>query len=284
MKKDSSHQEALRYLSVATGVLALNSVQAQVKYVDLPDTTLNTNNAFFDLNIDEDTLGVVDYRFIQYVDTGSFNISGSFIQAVSNAGNSVLGLDYANYAYPFNLSPGDDIGPGSVFKGAGGASSLGQLALNANGVSYPNDKFQGAVNGLIGLRFRADRNDTIRNFYAWVRIDVAADSKSMTIKDMAWNEAYGEAIKAGEGAPWISQEEVELKSNLSLQQLGQDLLLTSAQAAAELKIYNLQGALIESRLIEKGEARIKLDFVAKGILVAKLSDGKEEEQLKLLVY
>lgn len=284
MKKETSHSEALRYLSVAGGVLALNSVQAQIKYVDLPDTTLNTNNAFFDLNIDEDTLGVVDYRFIQYVDSGAFNINGSFIQAVSNAGNSVLGLDYANYAYPFNLSPGDSIGPRQVFKGAGGASAFGQLALTVDGVSYPNDKFKGAVNGLIGLRFRADRADTIRSFYAWIRVEVAADNKSMTIKDFAWNEAYGEGIKAGEGAPWIGQEEVELKSNLSLQQLGQDLLLTSAQAAAELNIYNLQGALIESRLIEKGEARIKLDFLSKGILVAKLSDGKQEEQLKLLVY
>ena len=284
MKKDNNHSEALRYLSVATGVLALNSVQAQIKYVDLPDTTLNTNNAFFDLNIDEDTLGVVDYRFIQYVDTGSFNISGSFIQAVSNAGNSVLGLDYANYAYPFNLSPGDDIGPGLVFKGAGGPNALGQLALSADGVSYPNDKFQGAVNGLIGLRFRADRDDTIRNFYAWVRIDVAADNKSMTIKDMAWNEAYGETIKAGEGAPWLGEEELKANANLGLQQLGQDLLLSSAKGAAQLNIYNLQGALIESRRIEKGEERIKLDFLAKGILVAKLSDGKEEQQIKLLVY
>jgi len=284
MKKETSHKEALRYLSVAGGVLALNSVQAQIKYVDLSDTTLNTNNAFFDLNIDEDTLGVVDYRFIQYVDSGSFNINGSFIQAVSNAGNSVLGLDYANYAYPFNLSPGDNIGPGSVFKGSGGNSALGQLALNVDGVSYPNDKFSGAINGLIGLRFRADRADTIRQFYAWVRIDIAPDNKSMTIKDMAWNETYDEGIKAGEGAPWIGEEEVEVISNLGLQQLGQDLLLSSANAAAELRIYNLQGALIESRSIEKGEERLKLNFLAKGILIAKLSDGKEEKELKLLVY
>jgi hypothetical protein len=284
MKKDKNHTEALRYLSVATGVLALNSAQAQIKYVDFPDTTLNTNNAFFDLNIDEDTLGVVDYRFIKYVDTGSFNVNGSFIQAVSNAGNSVLGLDYANYAYPFNISPGDDIGSSAVFKGAGGANSLGQLALSADGVSYPNDKFQGAVNGLIGLRFRADRDDTIRSFYAWVRIDISVDNKSMTIKDMAWNEAYGETIKAGQGAPWLGEEEVKVKANLGLQQLGQDLLLSSSKGAAELNIYDLRGALIESRRIEKGEQRIKLDFLAKGILVAKLSDGKEEQKLKLLVY
>ncbi len=284
MKKDKNHSEALRYLAVASGVLAVNGVQAQIKYVDLPDTTLNTNNAIFDLNLDEDTLGVVDYRFIQYVDTGSFKISGSFIQAVSNAGNSVLGLDYANYAYPFNLNQGDDIGPSAVFKGAGGPNSLGQLALKADGVSYPNDKFHGAVNGLIGLRFRADRDDTIRSFYAWVRVDVAADNKSMTIRDMAWNEAYGETIRAGEGAPWLGQDEPKIKNSLSLQQLGQDLLFSSTKGDADLEIYNLQGALLESRRIEKGEQRLKLDFLSKGILVAKLSDGKEEKQIKLLVY
>jgi hypothetical protein len=284
MKKETSHKEALRYLSVAGGVLAIHSGQAQIKYVDLADTTLNTNNAFYDLNLDEDTLGVVDYRFIQYVDSGAFNISGSFIQAVSNAGNSVLGLDYANYAYPFNLSPGDSIGPRQVFKGSGGSSSLGQLALNVDSVSYPNDKFNGAVNGLIGLRFRADREDTIRSFYAWVRIDVSADNKSMTIKDLAWNESYGEGIKAGEGAPWIGEEEVELNSNLSLQQFGRDLVIGSSEGPAKLKIYSIQGALIESLDIEKGEQHLKLDFLAKVFLVAKLNDGKEEEEIKLLVY
>tara|TARA_R110001592_G_scaffold319982_1_gene597833 strand:+ start:31888 stop:32742 length:855 start_codon:yes stop_codon:yes gene_type:complete len=284
MKKETSHSEALRYLSVAGGVLALNSVQAQIKYVDLPDTTLNTNNAFFDLNIDEDTLGVVDYRFIQYVDSGSFNINGSFIQAVSNAGNSVLGLDYANYAYPFNLSPGDSIGPGQVFKGAGGASAFGQLALTVDGVSYPNDKFKGAVNGLIGLRFRADRADTIRTFYAWIRVEVAADNKSMTIKDLAWNEAYGEGIKAGEGAPWIGEQEIELPSNLKLQQLADYLQISSAEKQAKLSFYNLQGSLIDSRQIEKGEQKLKLDFLPKGILIAHLEDGSEEKQIKVLIY
>lgn len=284
MKKETSSKEALRYLSVAGGVLALHSGQAQIKYVDLPDTTLNTNNAFYDLNIDEDTAGVVDYRFIQYVDSGSFSISGSFIQAVSNAGNSVLGLDYANYAYPFNLSPGDSIGPGQVFKGAGGNNRLGQLKLDVNGVSYPNDKFSGAVNGLLGLRFRADRDDTIRQFFAWLRVDVAADGKSMTIKDLAWNESYGEGIKAGEGAPWIGEQEIEVAANLKLQQLADYLQISSAEKQAKLSFYNLQGSLIDSRQIEKGEQRLKLDFLPKGILIAHLEDGNEEKQIKVLIY
>ena len=101
----------------------------------------------------------------------------------------------------------------------------------------------------------------------------------MTIKDLAWNEAYGEGIKAGEGAPWIGEQEIELPSNLKLQQLADYLQISSAEKQGKLSFYNLQGAQIE-----KGEQRLKLDFLPKGILIAHLEDGSEEKQIKVLIY
>jgi len=275
-------KETLKKLAPLAGAVVASPLGAQVKYVDIPDTTLNTNNAFFELNIDDDTLGIIDYRFIQYVDSGDFRVSGTFIQARSSVGNSVLGLDYANYAYPFNLLPGDSIGPSQVFRGSGGSNNLGQLALEINDTTYPNDKFQGAIDGLLGLRFRAEREDTLRDFYAWVRVDLSADFKSITIKDYAWREDYGNGIIAGEGSNWVGAPELELPAAQIWQH--QQTLWVDYQRAAELKLFDLQGREVQAWTLEGGKTRFDLPALPAGIYVARLEDGTVREEVKVVLY
>ena len=281
--KDKNKEESLKYLGAIGGLLAAYGADAQITYVDVADTTLNTNNAEWRLNIDEDTLGVIDYRFIQYVDTSVFNVSGNFIQALGSAGNSVLGLDYGNYAYPFNLSPGDSIGSGKPFKGAGGSNAVGQLALELNGAGQPNDNFTGAVNGLIGLRFRADVNDTLRTFYGWLRVDVAADFKSITIKDYAYNTQYGEGITAGEGSTWIGIEDQEV-DRFALRQMGEQLFFENPSSEVELKIFSTSGQMIHQAKFEKGPHRFDLNQLAKGIYIARLSNAQYAEEIRIISF
>lgn len=281
--KEKNKEESLKYLGAIGGLLAAYGADAQITYVDVADTTLNTNNAQWRLNIDEDTLGIIDYRFIQYVDTSVFNVSGNFIQALGSAGNSVLGLDYGNYAYPFNLSPGDSIGPGQPFKGAGGSSAVGQLALEVSGAGQPNDKFTAAVNGLIGLRFRADVNDTLRTFYGWIRVDVAADFKSITIKDYAYNTQYGEGITAGEGSVWIGTEELELDL-FALRQMGEQLFFDNPSAQVNLEIISTSGQLIHEASYDKGSHRFDLSQLPKGLYIARLSNAQHTEEIRVISY
>jgi len=281
--KDKKQKESLKYLGAIGGLLAAGAAHGQIKYVDIADTTLNTNNAFWDLDIDEDTLGVVDYRFIQYVDTSIFNVSGTFIQARGNAGNSVMGLDYGNYAYPFNLSPGDSIGPGKPFKGAGGSNALGQLALVINDTGHVNDKFQGALNGLIGLRFRAEVNDTAREFFGWMRVDVAADYKSITIKDYAYQEQYGVGITAGEGSGWIGSPEFQ-EPLLQIQQLDQQLMFEIQNSEGSLEILSLAGAILHSEHFEKGQHSFNLDQLDNGLFIARLRSQGLEQSIRIVVY
>lgn len=281
--KDKKQNESLKYLSAIGGILAASGVSGQIKYVDIADTTLNTNNAYWDLDMDEDSLGVVDYRFIQYVDTSIFNVSGSFLQARGVAGNSILGLDYGNYAYPFNLSPGDSIGPGKAFKGSGGSFSVGQLALEISGSGHSNDKFNGAVNGLIGVRFRTEIEDTMRTFFGWIRVDLAADYKSITIKDYAYQEQYDQGITAGEGAPWIGLPDFEEK-RFMLRQVDLQLYLENPSAEATLHLYSMGGALVKTEVLEKGNHYIGLQDLQPGIYIARLDDGEFSEEIKVLVY
>ncbi len=281
--KDKKKEESLKYLGAIGGLLAAYGADAQITYVDIADTTLNTNNATWNLNIDADTAGVIDYRFIQFVDTSIFNVSGTFIQSLGLAGNSVLGLDYGNYAYPFNLSPGDTIGSGKPFKGSGGGNALGQLALEISGSGQINDKFNGAIDGLIGLRFRAEVNDTIRNFYGWVRVDVAADYKSVTIKDYAYNTEFGEQIRAGEGSPWIGIEEYE-EDRFGLKQLDEELFFEVPFPQAQLQILNLGGSLVLEKDYEEGMHQFDLNQLPKGIYIARVSSKVYSEDLKVISY
>lgn len=281
--KGNSKEESLKYLTAIGGLLAAYGAEGQINYLDFADTTLNTNNATWDLNIDEDTLGVIDYRFIQFVDTSIFNVSGNFIQALGSAGNSVMGLDYGNYAYPFNLSPGDSIGPGKPFKGAGGSNALGQLSLEINGSGQINDKFNGAIDGLIGLRFRADVDDTIRTFYGWIRVDVAADHKSLRLKDYAYQSQYGEGIRAGEGSPWIGLTDLE-EDQFALRQHESTLFFDIPMSEARLQIIATNGALIYDQAFEKGPHRFDVSALDKGIYVARLIGEGQSEEIRIVAY
>lgn len=283
MDEKKKSAESLKYIGALSGLIASPVIQGQISYTDIADTTLNTNNAYYDLNLDGDSLGIIDYRFIQYVDTSIFNVSGNFIQSRGTAGNSVMGLDYGNYAYPFNLSPGDSIGPGKPFRGSGGSNSVGQLSLEISDTGHANDKFLGAVNGLIGLRFRADVNDTIREFYGWVRVDVAANYKSITIKDFAVKDQYGEGITAGEGAPWIGLKDLEAPA-FAFRQLGSALHFEVEAGKAALNILSLDGKLMHSESFEEGRHQWDLGNLKPGIYLAKLSQGSREEQIRIIAY
>ena len=288
MKKKNVKKIALHYTGVASALLGAQQANAQVNYVDLPDTTLNTNNATLELNIDNDTNGVVDYRIIQYVDTTDFNVSGSFIQARGTGRNQVVGLDYANYYYPFKLNLGAEIGPDTIFKGLGTSRNWGQLALSIADTSYPNDQFAGGVtDGFIGLRFRDFRNDTLRNFYGWLRVDVAPDLKSITIKDYAWQEQFDSSIVAGEGSGLLGLQAAE-KVQPKLQQRGTFLHVilpeSIQQEAYELSFTDLSGKTLKTIRLQPDETQVPLKDLPKGILVARVQAGGQENSLKVVVY
>jgi hypothetical protein len=279
---------ALRYGKVATALLGVHQAQAQVNYVDIADVTLNTNGATLELNIDNDTNGVVDYRIIQYVDTTDFNVSGSFIQARGTGRNQVVGLDYANYYYPFKLDLATQIKPDTAFGGLGTSRNWGQLGLSIADTTYPNDNFAGGVtDGFIGLRFRDFRNDTLRNFYGWLRVDVAADLKSITLKDYAWEEQYDSAIVAGAGSGLIGLQEAQA-AQPQLQQLGQYLQVKLPDAFRnenfELSFTDLSGKEVSKISLSSDDTKVSLHHLPKGILVARVRVENAENSLKVVIY
>lgn len=278
----------LQYGSTAAALLGVQAVKAQVDsvyYTDIQDVTLNANGAYYELNVDNDTSEFVDYRIVQLIDSADA-ATGVVIQAMGNAGNQAVGLSYANYNYPFKLNLRDVVGPDTVFRGINSTSYIGQLALEINDTTYPNDQFHGGVtDAFIGLRFKADYNDTIRNYYGWVRIDIAADLKSVTIKDYGYNAQYDEAILAGEGSP-LSINELEAPKVWMLQK-GQTLdirLEDDILPGGSIKIHDMGGRELKELSFDTQAAQFPLEGLPKGIHFATLTYAKGKEQIRVVVY
>lgn len=286
MQKKDIKKIALGYAGVASAVLGFQKANGQVVYVDINDVTLNLNGDTLDLNIDSDTNDIVDYRFIQFVDT--INVSGSFIQARGTAGNQVLGMDYGNYYYPFKLNMGDAIDTNQIFNGVGTSLNWGQLALDVNDTTYPNDQFAGGVtDGFIGIRFGGVVDDTARTFFGWIRVDVASDLKSITIKDYAYQSDYTNGIQAGEGMPGFSINELELEIP-KLNQRGRfvDVSLPESFSTSmgELIFTDLSGREVERTTFEGANYTHALEALPKGVLIASVESEGRRASIKVVSY
>jgi hypothetical protein len=286
MKKAKSGDSVLlRYSGVVSAILAAAGVKAQADTVlTVVDTTLDMNGQSFD--IDLDTNGVVDFRINQIVDSTNFDITGVTIQARGPAANQVMGLDYGNYNYPFKLDVGDTIGPAQNFKGVGVNDRLGYLGLIVDGTTYPNSQFvNGVTDGFLGVRFEGNLDSLVETYYGWIRVDVAADLRSVTIKDYAYISAPDQLIRAGFGSP-IGVEEVELPQ-VEFAQRGQYLdyaFTEDHHHEAVIRFFDLSGRLIDERNLSEEQGTISLSSLPKGVLVAVIRSGAVEASKKIVIY
>lgn len=285
-KKDKIEKIALRYTGAAAALLGSTAAGAQVVFTDIQDTTLDKNGQYYDLDLD--TNGVMDYRITQIVDSTSADVSGVQIQTLSTTGNQVLGLDYGNYNYPFKLNVGDTIGAGKPFKGLGSNDKIGYLAFNVSDTTYPNSQFRdGVTNGFLGLRLKAtDTSGVLQTHYGWVMIDVAADLKSVTIKEFGYETTPNDEILAGEGGSIISVEEVEVPLP-SLAQRGGFLdieLPEDFKPGGKIIFSDLSGRQIKTASFNGRAHKLRLEGLPKGVHVATVQSNGRQASLKVVVY
>lgn len=292
MKKDKLEKAILKYSGVATAVLGASAAQGQVVWTDIPDTIISTNGGSYNVNIDQDTAGIVDFRIVQVIDSlsSAFDVTGVLIKDGPNgAGNQVLGLDYGNYNYAFRLGLGDTIGAKENFKGIHSGRNTGYLGLEAAGNGYPNsqwvDTTNGVKDGFLGVRFKADRNDTIRNFYGWIRIDIAKNLESFTVKGFAYQEIWDSSITAGLGSDiGIEDFEVE-KPELAQRGLLLDINLPETyNPQVSLNIVDLSGRSINSQELIGYRNTVELENLPKGILIATVSSNGIQTSKKIVIY
>lgn len=287
-KKDKIEKIALRYSGAAMALLGSTTAGAQVVFTDIQDTTLDASGQFYDINLDLDTNGIMDYRITQIIDSTSADVTGVQIETRSTTGNQVLGLDYGNYNYPFRLNVGDTIGLGEPFKGLGSNDKIGYLGFEIGDTTYPNSQFKGGVtNGFIGLRLRAaDTNGTLQTHYGWVMIDVAADLRSVTIKEFAYQATPNTQVLAGEGGSIISVPEFE-PALPTLVQRGEFLdieLPEDFRPGGEVIFSDLSGRQIRTANFSGRNHKMPLEGLPKGVHVATVRSNGREASLKVVVY
>lgn len=287
MKKDTLETSVLKYTSLAAAVLGTQAAGAQAIWTDIQDTTLMTNGAMYNLNLDGDS-GVVDFRITQLVDSGLARVTGVIISAGVNATNQAMGVNMANYAYPFNLNVGDSIGPNQVYRGINSAKNVGYMAFQINNTTYPSSQFvdttNGITDGFLGLRFIRFINDTNRTYYGWVRVDVAADLKSITIKDYGYMPIEREGMTAGENSP-IGLHESGLPE-IDMVQMGHTLhidLPVGFKESGSVEFYDLGGKLISKHNLDARKSVFDLSNLPKGVLIAKLATNGMEASKKIVV-
>lgn len=281
-----------RYTGMAAAVLGVQAANGQVVWTDVVDSTLSKNGDHYDFNInadfDSNNDPIFDFRITQLVDSTSSDFTGVVVESKGPFVNQVIGLDYANYNYPFKLNVWDTIGASQTFKGINTGRNIGYMAFEVNGVTYPNSQFVDTVNGItdgfLGLRFRTLENDTVRTHYGWIRLDVSKDLR-VTIKGFAYEQTPDSMIVAGEGAP-IGVRELVVDKPEMVQQ-GRFLkvdLPENFKTEGQLRFYSLGGQLIREEEIVQDYSTIELGSMPKGVLVAVLETNGAEHSKKVVVY
>lgn len=191
--KKSIQSKLAKYTALAAATVGAQSVNGQIVYTDINDTTVSTNGGYFDLDLNQD--GEPDFRFTQYLDTGiTGQIDAILVAPFDSLYGRAAGEARLGFNYPYKLTPGYELSGTSDWLGIGSSGQNGYLAFQVNGVPYPNSNWKGpVVDGIMGLRIFL--SDGLH--YGWARLDVSSDNRSFTIKDFAFQETSDSSIIAG---------------------------------------------------------------------------------------
>lgn len=225
MKKTNNlNVKIKRYAALATGVTAAAGATAQVTYTDVnPDVVLTpAGTAQYLLNLDGDAAidmglvvqsgsvtGIYTYGTMQIPYTVTYNAGAAVFGSAAPSTNGWMG---SSSSAPSILSNGNAIDASGTFyqsQGIVGAVQNTYLGAPINNTYGPNSNgnFLG-TEGYIGVRFDISGS----THYGWVRVEMASDGTSMTIKDYAYDATPNTAINAGDVG--TSVDELSFENNV----------------------------------------------------------------------
>ncbi|MDF2438121.1 MAG: hypothetical protein K0Q95_2497 [Bacteroidota bacterium] len=180
------HNKLKSYSALAGTLFVAHQASSQIVYTDIiPDSTVNTDGAMYDLDLNND--GTFDFTFKQTITTYmSYPVQKVSVNALNL--NEVAGSVAGAYIYPTAMNAGDTIQSSLVWN-VGTSQSMASYF----GASYSYGQWLGATDKYIPLKINVA--GTI--YYGWARLDVATLANSFTIKDYAYMNSPGQPILAG---------------------------------------------------------------------------------------
>lgn len=276
MKKDLK-KELLRYSSAAAALLGATEMNAQYQYTDIPDTTIDYNNGFYNLDLDQD--GQMDFTIRQYVDTGAAgNTNAVLIQPYTNTINRIAGEKQGQYNYPFNLAAATVVDNSTEWDGAGGQFTTGYMAFVVDGQAYPNSNWIGPLtDGYLGLQLWKPTG----LYYGWARLNISEDSKSFTVLDFSVNLTADSSIVVG--SELLGQIENVLNA-VNIAVLPGELVINHSRIDQKVtfRLIDLSGRLLHTGTTEGNETRINIAEFPNALYILEMESNGLVRREKLI--
>ena len=272
-------KELLKYTSAAAAVLTGTTAQGQFQYTDIPDTTVDYNAGYYDLDLDQD--GSMDFRLVQYVDTGAAgNTDAVLIQPYTGVAGYVNGNQVNNYNYPFKLQASTILDVNANWNGMGGQHQTGYLAFSVDGQSYPNSNWVGPVeDGYLGLVIL----NGLEAHYGWCRLDIGADNKSFTVKDFAINLTPDSSIVVG--YELIGEFENAMQSiSFHVQDNRVQFRFNQFQDELNVRLMDIAGREMKAATLRPEDQTFYIGQLPRAIYILEMESNGLVRREKVLVY
>jgi hypothetical protein len=266
MKKSTSLNKTKlsSYTAFAGAIVAGSAANAQVTYTDVnPDVVADSLNPY---TIDFNNDATPDLAFgVQHI-SGSFSQSaqnftyeGAFAYAVLPMGAAVAIPADSTTAV---LDCGVAVAQSPLFfAGQQGTAVLGYAAL-VQPINYPVavGPWLGMTDKYLGFRFSVGAN----THYGWVRLDVAANAETITIKEYAFNATPGGAINT---CQTVAIDDVAIDNKVTIKTTLNDATVnvTPDLIGGTINLISMTGQVVKTIIISDINTTISFEGVESGI-------------------
>lgn len=277
MKKTTSSKlskKLANYSALTVAIAGVADASGQIGYTDIgPPDFIGGSNLEYMLDLNND--GTNDFRIYNVNSSYSYYgysyiTNNLFIDPLA-ASNDVLGSGGAAYAYPFALNNGDVISS-AVSSWNNNGFSGGFQSLNYASCDYGN--WCDITDGYLGLRFDAGGGNI---HYGWVRLDVATNGDSFTIKDYAWNETPNQSILAGQQTLGLDNTAL---NEIKIVALNKSIGLYNLPEATNYTLLNMTGKQVLEGKTSSDTFMIEANAISNGVYIIELTDVNTKAVLR----
>lgn len=251
-----------KYSAAAAAVVATGAAaDAQIVYTSVNKTINQGGVDSVDINQD----GTYDLAMIQY-NVPSYQYDIVLGAPLNSQGHAIAGSAPSGYNYPFRLNAGDQINTQQFLA----PDSGGTFAWVYAGTSNPWGSFWngGVTDGFLGVKLNVSGS----THYGWIRMDVSADGKTITIKDMAYNAAANDPIQANQSMGLPHLEEIANSVVMAGSMLKAEINIEFTEGT--LNLMDISGKVVETFELNAGSQEFDLSHLASGTyVVSMLVDG-----------
>jgi hypothetical protein len=262
------------FTAMAGAVLAGNSADAQIVYTDVsPDVVVDTNNTMYDLDFNNDAIADVSFAVQNVQGAGTYSgltytYNGTYAVAAPAAGGGfqmslVPGSSSSMTSAVAPLNNGDAINAGAMFNSSGatlGVDVLINVPLLAYTYAFQGGQFLGVTDKFLGVKFTAGAN----THFGWVRLDVAGDASTVTIKDYAFNASPNSEILAGQ---MVGLEDVSVENKVTVKTTLNEAIInvTPDLIGGTVNMFSMSGQLVASTSIQDVDTKLSFEGIETGI-------------------